>query len=229
MDPITRIEAALDRLRAAVRKAKIAPAAPPERVAQLVEEAGDLPLELAGYFRVCNGVRLPAPSEPLGELFSVEQILDLDSPGFFAVGGDATGDLDVVAARFEVGSGAVLSWDHESGELEVRASSLSAHIDVWVERAIHLARPITKRPFTALKALFDPHAERALLERFDPEVLELRRDKAFRSQFETLSIERVDRAGVVPVRLGIDPISKQQITHPAPPRRRRKWQAPTRD
>lgn len=222
-----RIEAALTRLRNAVPKAKVTRPAPSKRVLQLEEEAGALPPELKAYLRVCNGVTVPEGVFSFGDLLSVEQMLNIDSPGFFAIGDDRSGNYDLVAAHFTINPGAVLFWDHESGELETVASSVSTYLEMWVERALVLSRPMkpSSSMLEALESLFDPKSAQKLMQEHDPAALKLRRSKRFLAQLQRVTVEQIDRTGKAARSFIVDPFSKKLIQLPAPPRKRQKWQS----
>lgn len=223
MDAKTRIETALARLRGASRKVKIAPPAATKRVSQLEEEAGPLPPELLDYFRACNGVTLPEELPVIGDLLSVEQMLELDSPGFFAIGDDRSGNYDLVAARFEVNPGAVLFWDHETGELATVASSVCAYLEVWAARALVAVEPekVSSEMFEALASLIDPEATKRLQKKLDPTALKLQRNRKFLAQLQTTSVDRVDRTGKTKPRMGVNPFTKEPMVLSAPPRKRK--------
>ncbi|MFO0616593.1 MAG: hypothetical protein U0414_28630 [Polyangiaceae bacterium] len=194
-------------LRKRAPKAKVKKPAPSKKVAQLEDEAGPLPEELRAYFRVCDGVE-----PPLGpRLYSVDDMLGIDTPGFFAISGDDAGDYDLVAARFEPGAGAVVFWDHESGEVgPVLASSVTRYVEIWASRC-----PRSSADFEALAPLAP-----ASRKKLDPAAVALSRSKTFTEQLGVVRLELVDRSGKSKPRVGINPFTKQPMTFPAAPSRR---------
>ena len=213
MDVQARIWTALDGAAKVSRKVKVAKPPSASRLAQLVEEAGPVGPELEAYFACCNGAEVSG--EP--GLWSIEQMLDLDTPGYFAIRDDGCGNHDLVAPHFAVGAGCVVFRDHETEELShLVASSLTAFVDLWSIGARAAARGQASP--TLVKWPHDP----MFMAEHDPPFAKLARSARFKKQLGPVALELVDRKGRIKERRGMNPFTRQEMVIPAPPRTRRR-------
>lgn len=211
-----------------VKGATLAPPAPRDKIAQLIDEAGALPPELETYFAICNGVE--AGDE---RLMSVENVLRIDTPGFFAIAEDGCGNYDLVARDLAVGGGAVVFYDHERGRPDyLVASSLSAYVDVWVRRVIAAAqgKPDPARgtlvfgeaPAGALPFPFN----HPFMQQHDPDATRLLKDRRFVEQLgdgaTPLDLQHVVRDGSGTSVTRRSPFTGEDVVFPAPPTQRRR-------
>jgi hypothetical protein len=212
IDPTRRIQQTLEKLSRVIPGAKIAPPATRRKLAQLIDEAGPLAPELNEYFACCDGVSIPGQ---LG-LFSVNDMLRVDTPGFFAIGEDGCGDYDLVARDYGHGAGAVVFWDHELGRAEyLVASSVSVYVEVWAKRAA-----------TAASGKRHPALERwpfdlELMARHDPAGATLMRSRRFKAQLGDVDLRHVDRKSRTRERVVVNPFTGEPMVLPKPPTRRR--------
>ena len=181
----------------------VAPRPPPSKVAQLIDEAGPLAPGLQAYFDCCNGVSVRGDDSGIHQLFSIEDMLRIDTPGFFAISHDGCGDYILVARDLEVGAGAVLFLEHEGCYLSsLFASSLTIYVEDWVAGA-------------------SPHRNREGLD--DPAAQALLRDQRFVAQLgpdgsARVALEYVDPTGKV--RYGRHPATGERLQ--IVPRRKRR-------
>jgi len=142
------------------------------------------------YFACCDGVKLPGGER----LYSVDEMLEVDAPGFFPITDDGCGGFDLVAARFEVGPGAVVAWDHESQKVTIAvSSSLSLYVERLAISKIAVAKgkkdPMPKVEGLDMESVLEFHNRlRAHLEKYDSAVLSLLDSPRFAGQLGRLEV-----------------------------------------
>lgn len=211
-----------------VKGVTLAPPAPRDKIVQLIDEAGPLPPELETYLRICNGVE--AGDEKLS---SVENMLCIDTPGFFVIADDGCGNYDLVGRDLIGGAGAVVFYDHERGRPDyLVASSLTAYVEVWVGLMVAAARG-EPDPARGTLVFGDPPAgelpfpfNHPFMQRADPDATRLLRDRQFVEQLGEgagpLVLQHVVRDGSGRSVTRKNPFTGEDVIFPAPPTKRRK-------